>query len=273
MRLRERTGDGRGVGEPRRRSGLLHRRGRGDRTARGRNQRGRRAGPKCPAALQRPCFRPDKEEEQDRRHRCERNDPASGFDPWRPQHSETTAPATANVHVTVRTSSQPDFPSEPVPSPCMTATGHDRYASQCTARQPRKPIRARSKLVATSASKRSKATVPSRATRPGTGRGRERRRPSRRSGRSRRQLSSARARRRTRSRGAGRCDEAPREACAGARAERAGHPEHDGSGQEHERDDARAARRSTRASFGGCSDHAASASVRGQSPTNTAEPS
>ena len=43
----------------------------------------------------------------------------------------------------------------------MSATGHDAYASQCTAFHARVPMRRRRKLVTIRASRRSKATVPS----------------------------------------------------------------------------------------------------------------
>ena len=42
----------------------------------------------------------------------------------------------------------------------MTATGQEAYASQCTVRHSRRPSRARARLVTTSASRRSNATVP-----------------------------------------------------------------------------------------------------------------
>src|SRR5581483_3967812 len=73
---------------------------------------------------------------------------------------QTTDASTVTAHSTPRTASQPERASLPVPSECSSATGQEAYASQCTARQARKPIRRRARLVATSASRRSNATVP-----------------------------------------------------------------------------------------------------------------
>src|SRR2546422_322215 len=55
----------------------------------------------------------------------------------------------------------PNRASLPVPKECMSAIGQDAYASQCTARHMRTPRRVRKRLVMTSASSRSNATVPS----------------------------------------------------------------------------------------------------------------
>jgi hypothetical protein len=49
----------------------------------------------------------------------------------------------------------------PVPTLCASAAGQHAYASQCTARQGRRPIRRRSRLVTVSATVRSNATAPS----------------------------------------------------------------------------------------------------------------
>jgi hypothetical protein len=48
-----------------------------------------------------------------------------------------------------------------VPKLCASAAGQHAYASQCTARQGRRPIRRRTRLVTVSATMRSNATAPS----------------------------------------------------------------------------------------------------------------
>ena len=73
----------------------------------------------------------------------------------------STASETSATQPKPRSSSQPRRASLPVPNECRTATGHEAYASQWKARQSFGPTRARSRLVTTSASRRSNATVPS----------------------------------------------------------------------------------------------------------------
>ena len=71
--------------------------------------------------------------------------------------SAATTPAT---HAAVSSCSHAERASVPVPRPCSTATGQQAYAAQCTARQARRPSRARSTLVTISATSRSKASAP-----------------------------------------------------------------------------------------------------------------
>ena len=73
----------------------------------------------------------------------------------------TTATTTTTSDPTPTTASQVARGSLPVPSACMSATGHEAYASRCTARHARMPMRTRSRLVTTIASRRSNATAPS----------------------------------------------------------------------------------------------------------------
>src|SRR5215469_324549 len=71
-----------------------------------------------------------------------------------------SAPATTTTQSASRNSSQGSLESVPVPRPCQSAIGQQAYASQCTPRQARREMRARSRLVITRASSRSNAMVP-----------------------------------------------------------------------------------------------------------------
>src|SRR5215469_1608076 len=71
-----------------------------------------------------------------------------------------SAPATTTTQSASRNSSQGSLESVPVPRPCQSAIGQQAYASQCTPRQARREMRARSRLVSTRASSRSNAMVP-----------------------------------------------------------------------------------------------------------------
>jgi hypothetical protein len=65
----------------------------------------------------------------------------------------TQTPVTTRIHVVPT--------SLPVPSVCSNATGQDAYASQCVARQARQPMWRRSRLVTSTAPKRSSEIAPS----------------------------------------------------------------------------------------------------------------
>ena len=71
-----------------------------------------------------------------------------------------SASHTVAAQATTRPSIHGREASLPVPSPWIRATGQQAYAVQCTARQPRQPIRDRRTLVIVSARSRSKATAP-----------------------------------------------------------------------------------------------------------------
>ena len=74
---------------------------------------------------------------------------------------QTTAASTVSPQAMPRKAIQPARASVPVPSEWSIATGQHAYASQCTAFHARVPILRRSKLVTTSASRRSNASAPS----------------------------------------------------------------------------------------------------------------
>src|ERR1700687_3667220 len=72
----------------------------------------------------------------------------------------TSAVATAPTQMTVRTKNHGDHVSVPVPRPWTTPSGHAAYVSQCTQRHAAWPIKPRTRLVATMASKSSKEMGP-----------------------------------------------------------------------------------------------------------------
>ena len=71
-----------------------------------------------------------------------------------------TATVTITTHAASTANTSRVVVSVPVARPCTTANGQHTYASQCTRRQARGPMRFRSKLVAINASTRSNATAP-----------------------------------------------------------------------------------------------------------------
>ena len=96
-------------------------------------------------------------EAADERESAESQPRPAGQSRSRRAASAATTPAT---HAAVSSASHVERASVPVPRPCSTATGQQTYAAQCTARQARRPSRARSTLVTISAMSRSKASAP-----------------------------------------------------------------------------------------------------------------